>query len=96
MIDRDYGLVEKSRLITSTSLILINYDNISVVNESENSIDYSVDVTLEVSYTFKGGGSIKETIDVTVIVENVLGEFYSVEDAYRTDIEDFTDNDEED
>lgn len=96
MIDRDYGLVEKSRLITSTSLNLINYDNISIVNESENSIDYSVDVTLEVSYTLKGGGSIKETIDVTVIVENVLGEFYSVEDAYRTDIEDFTDNDEED
>ena len=74
----------------------INYDNISIVNESENSIDYSVDVTLEVSYTLKGGGSIKETIDVTVIVENVLGELYSVEDAYRTDIEDFTDNDEED
>lgn len=96
MIDRDYGLVEKNRLITSTSLKLINYDNISVVNESDNSIDYSVDATLEVSYTFKGGGSIKETIDVTVSVECVLEEYYSVEDAYRTDIEESTDNSEED
>lgn len=96
MIDRDYGLVEKNRLITSTSLKLISYDNISVVNESDNSIDYSAEVTLEVSYRFKGGGSIKETIDVTVSVESILGEYYSVEDAYRTNIEELTGNMEED
>lgn len=96
MIDRDYGLVEKNRLITSTSLKLISYDNISVVNESDNSIDYSAEVTLEVSYRFKGGDSIKETIDVTVSVESILGEYYSVEDAYRTNIEELTGNMEED
>ena len=95
MIDRDYGLVEKSRLITETCLKLKNYDNINIINESEQSIDYSVDVTLEISYKFKGGGTIKETVDVTVIVENILGEYYSVEDAFRTDDEYSTDNSEE-
>lgn len=95
MIDRDYSLVEKNRLITSTCLKLINYDNINVINEYENSVDYSVDVTLEVSYTFKGGGSIREVIDVTVHIECVLGVLYSVVDAYRTDVEDTTDDSEE-
>ena len=95
MIDRDYGLVEKSRLITETYLKLNNYDNINIINESEQSIDYSVDVTLEISYKFKGGGTITETIDATVIVENILGEFYSVEDVFRTDIEDSAENSEE-
>ena len=83
-------------MITETYLKLNNYDNINIINESEQSIDYSVDVTLEISYKFKGGGTITETIDATVIVENILGEFYSVEDVFRTDVEDYTDDDEED
>lgn len=94
--DCDYGIVEKNRLIMNTCLKLITYENINVISESETFIDYSVDTTLEVRYTFKGGSSVTESIDVTFLVKYILYEYYSIEDAYRTDIKDLTDNNEED
>lgn len=96
MIDRDYGLIEKNRLISNTYLKLLSYDNISVISESENTVEYNVDATLEIGYTFKGGGIIKENIDVIILVEYILGELYSVEDVYRSDVSDTTESEGED
>lgn len=88
MIERDYGLIEKNRLISSTYVKLLSYNNISVINESENTVEYNVDATLEIGYSFKGSVSVKEKIDIVIIVECILGEIYSIEDAYRSDVAD--------
>ena len=96
MIDHDYGFIEKNRLISSTYLKLLSYDNVSVINKSENTMEYSIDVTLEIGYTFKGGGFIKENIDVTILVEYIIGELYSVKDFYRSDASNTTESERED
>lgn len=95
MIDRDYGLIEKNRLILSTHIKLLSYNNIFVISESENMVEYNVEATLEIGYSFKGGGSIKENIDVTILVEYILDELYSVEEAYRSDVSDTTEDESE-
>lgn len=96
MIERDYGLIEKSRLISSTYLKLLSYDNISVVAESENIIKYSIDTTLEIGYTFKGGGAINENIDVTILVRYNVDKLYSVEDVYRLNASNTKESERED
>lgn len=88
MIDRDFGLVEKNRLIASTSLKLLSIDNIAVIQETEDTMEYSVDVTLEIGYAFKGGSSIHESVDVTIIIESKYNEAFFVEDAYKSDSSD--------
>ena len=42
IIDRDFGLVEKGRLITSTVAHLISIDNIEALNSDENTIKYYI------------------------------------------------------
>ena len=54
-----------------------------------------MEATLEIGYSFKGGGSIKENIDVTILVEYILDELYSVEEAYRSDVSDTTEDESE-
>lgn len=88
MIDRDFGLVEKNRLIASTTLKLLSIDNIAVIQETADAVDYSVDVTLDIGYAFKGGSSIHESIEATIIVENQYEEAFFVEDAYKSDSSD--------
>ena len=51
-------------------------------------MDYSVDVTLEIGYAFKGGSSIHENVDVTIIIENKYDEAFFVEDVYKSDSSD--------
>lgn len=85
MIDREFGLVEKNRLIVSTSLKLLSIDNIDVTHESEDAVEYSVDAVLSIAYAFTGGGSTQENISVTIVIERKFDEFFSVEDAYRPD-----------
>ena len=51
-------------------------------------MEYNVDATLKIGYSFKGSVSVKEKIDIVIIVECILGEIYSIEDAYRSDVAD--------
>lgn len=91
MIDRNFGLVEKNRLIASTSLKLSSIDSIAVIQETEDAVDYSVDVTLEIGYAFKGGSSINESIEATIVVESKFEEVFFVEDAYKLEYSDSAD-----
>lgn len=85
VIDRDFGIVEKGRLITSTAAHLLSIDNIEQVSENELQEEYAVDVVLDISYTLKDGGNTSETINVCVHVQSIDNAVFSVEDAYRTD-----------
>ena len=81
VIDRDFGLVEKSRLITSSTVKLIDFDNIQINNQTEDETEYSIDVNLELSYTLKDGLTTKENIDVYMIVTCGLDNIYAVKDV---------------
>ncbi len=85
IIDRDFGLVEKGRLITSTVAHLISIDSIECLTENEEFIDYSIDVVLEIDYELKGGGMTSDTFSASVMVEAFDNVVFSVEDVYRTD-----------
>lgn len=89
VIDRDYGLIEKSRLIMDSSIHLISFENIQITNQSEDSTDYSVDAVLELSYTLKDGLETKERVNVNIIISHALGEIFFVEDMYMSDEVDF-------
>lgn len=79
IIDRDFGLVEQGRLITSIIAHLISIDNIECLNSGE----YYVEVTLQFIYELKDGGKTQETINAGIVVKMVYDAIYSVEDAYR-------------
>lgn len=83
MIDRDFGIAEKNRLIEGATFHLLSYDNIEVISEDENNTRYMVDTRLKVGYTFKGGISIDEEIDVRVEISCLVDEIYVVEDMYK-------------
>lgn len=85
VIDRDYGLIEESRLIMDSSIHLISFENIQITNRTEDSTDYSVDAVLELSYTLKDGLKTKEIVNVNVIFSHTLGEIFFVEDVYMSD-----------
>lgn len=85
VIDRDYGLVEKSRLITSSVVHLISFDNIQIINQSDNNTEYSIDAILELAYTLKDGSNIKERLNVIIIASHVLNEEFAVEDVYMSE-----------
>lgn len=89
MIDRDYGLVEKSRLITDSTVHLVSYDNIQITNETDEETDYSIEAVLGISYTFKDNTKIDERINVTILVSHLFDGIFVVEDAYFTDETDF-------
>jgi len=82
IIDRDFGLVEKSRLVTDSAVHLISFENIQIMNQSEDNTEYSIDAVLELAYTLKDGSRIKEAINVCIIVSYMLEEIFTVEDVY--------------
>ena len=81
MIDRNFGLVEKGRLITSTTAHMISIDNL---NSDENAIEYYIEAVLQFIYELKDGGKTQDTINVGINVKMLDDATYSVEDAYRT------------
>lgn len=85
IIDRDFGLVEQGRLITSTTAHLISIDNIESLNSGENAIEYYIEVALQFVYELKDGGKTQETINAGIEVKAIDDAIYSVEDAYRID-----------
>ena len=95
IIDRDYGLVENSRLIDDSAVHLISFDNIQITNQTDDSTDYSVDAVLEIEYILKDGSNIKERIDVIISVTHMLNEVFSIEDVYRSDETESDDDDRE-
>lgn len=89
VIDHDYGLVEKGRLITDSSVQLVSFDNIQIINQTDDNTEYSVDAVLELIYTLKNGPQIKERINVGITVSCIFGEVFSVEDVYIQDESDY-------
>ena len=85
IIDRDFGLVEKSRLITSTTARLISVDNIECLNSEEIAKEYYIEVTLQFVYALKDGGKTAEIINVGIEVTVLDDTIFSVENAYRAD-----------
>ena len=84
IIEREFGLVEKGRLITSTTAHLISIDNIQL-NSDENSIEYYIEAALQFIYELKDGGKTQDKINVGINVKMLDDATYLVEDAYRTD-----------
>ena len=85
IINREFGLVEKGRLITSTTAHLISIDNIECLNSDENAKEYYIEVVLQFVYELKDGGKTAETIKVGIEVTVLDDTIYSVENAYRAD-----------
>ena len=85
IIERDFGLVEKGRLITSTVAHLISIDNIEALNSDENTIKYYIEAVLQFVYALKDGGKTQETINVGIDAKMIDDAIYSIEDVYRTD-----------
>lgn len=85
IIDRDFDLIEKGRLITSTAAYLIGIDNIEFLNSDENAIEYYIEVVLQFVYELKDGGKTQEKINVGIEAKVIDDAIYSVEDAYRID-----------
>ena len=87
IIDLDFGLVEKGRLISSTAAHLISIDNIECLTSNEESKEYYIETVLQFEYKLKDGGTTTETINTGIRVEVFDNAVYSVEDAYRIDEE---------
>ena len=85
IIDRDFDLVEKGRLITSTSAHLISIDNIESLDSDEDATEYYIEAILQFVYELKDGAKTQETISVGIDVKTIEDTIYRIEDAYRTD-----------
>lgn len=85
IINRDLGLVEKGRLISSSTAHLISIDNIECLNIDEDSKKYYVEIVLQIKYDLKDGGETSETVNAGIYVEVYDDSVYSIEDAYRID-----------
>ncbi len=85
LIDLDYNLVDDSRLIKSKTLKIDGIDNITVISQYDEGIDYSVEASLRIEYTLKDDKIITEKINVVIDVRAILGEVYTVNDVYRLD-----------
>lgn len=57
-------MIEKNRLISSTSLKLLSIDNITISHQTDDSVEYLVEAILSVAYTFIGGGSTQENMNI--------------------------------
>lgn len=88
VVDGNYDLIEKSRLITNYSLELISFDNIEITNQTDSNTEYSVDSTLELTYALKNETQIKEKINATIIITRILEEIFTIDDIYTADEED--------
>ena len=78
-------MIEKSRLITGNAVHLIDFDNIQIINQTDDSTDYSIDAVLELAYTLKDGSELKESVNVSIVVSHMLNEVFTVEDVYMSD-----------
>ena len=85
IIDQEYDLVEKGRLITSTAVHLISIDNIEYLDSDENTTEYYIEAVLQFVYELKDGGKTQETINVGIDAKMIDDAIYLLEDAYRTD-----------
>ena len=85
VINQDFDLAEKGRLITSTVTSLINIDNIECFNLNEDSKEYYIEVVLQFVYKLKDGGKTKEIINVGIVATVLDDIIYSVKNAYRVD-----------
>lgn len=85
IINRNFGIIEKGRLISSAIVNLISIDNIECIAQNEGSKEYYIDIVLKIEYQLKDGGKTSEIINVAVQLETFCDVIYSVEDAYRTD-----------
>lgn len=88
IIDRDFGLVEKGRLITSTVAHLLSIDNIECLNSGSDLNEYYIEAVLQFVYELKDGGKTTETINAIIEVTALEDVVYSVENAYRADEDD--------
>lgn len=87
IIDRDFDIVEKGRLITSVVVHLISVDNIECLNSDGDLEEYYIEAVLQFEYELKDGGKTQETINAAIEVKGLDGVVYSIEDAYRIDEE---------
>lgn len=85
IIDRDFDIVEKGRLIISTEAHLVSIDNIELLNSDENIIEYYIEVTFQFVYELKDGGKTQDTINAGIDVKAIDDARYLVVDAYRID-----------
>lgn len=82
VIERDYGVVEKGRLIISTGMHLIDYDNIECIEDTDSVQKYKLDATLKAEYTLKDGASTSEQLKVQIIVECLDDDIFTVKDVF--------------
>lgn len=85
IIDRDLGLVEQGRLISSIAAHLLSIDNIESMTSDEDAIEYYIEVVLQFVYELKDGGRTQETINAGIEVKAIDEDGYSVEKVYRID-----------
>lgn len=85
LIDHNFGIVEKSRIIISSSIKVIDFDNIQVSNDDDDFKQYSTDATLEITYNFASGMLVKETVDVCIVVDCFDDAVFSIKDVYTID-----------
>lgn len=83
MVNRDFGITEKNRLIEDTTIHLLSHENIEVMDEVEDNARFLIDAKLKIGYTFKGGTSIEEFVDVRIEIIRLIDDIYSVEDVYK-------------
>lgn len=82
VIERDYGVVEKGRLIISTGMHLIDYDNIECIEDTDSVQKYKLDATLKAEYILKDGASTSEQLKVQIIVECLDDGIFTVKDVF--------------
>ena len=85
IIDSDLGLVEKGRLISSTSANLISIDNIECLTSNEESKEYNIETALQFEYKLKDGGTTSEIINTGIRVAEYDEDVYLIKDVYRMD-----------
>lgn len=83
LIDRDFGLVENTHLITQKIMHLINYDNIQLNYESSDIKEYAMEAILEIEYTLINKLVIKSKMGVNISIECLQDEIYSVKDVHQ-------------
>ena len=88
IIERNFGLVEKGRLIASSSAHLISVDSIENLTSNDDSNKFYVEIVLQIKYELKDGGKTSEIFNVGIRVEAFDDNVYSIEDAYRMDTDD--------
>ena len=74
---------------------LFSIDNITISHQTDDSVEYLVDAILSVAYTFIGGGSTQENINITIVIESESDISFTVEDAYKPDYVKETSNESE-